>query len=115
MGVRVTILDDAQDRLGVTHLAYLLVLGPRSDLPPFAMWPAFPASDYYEGSVALGVAPEGQSRAALIRHVLARFRSPTHPYARARCPMSLSRTTSRRLSDLDVESRHVNQRCSGVS
>ena len=26
-------------------------------LPPFAMWPAFPASDYYEGSVAVGLAP----------------------------------------------------------
>jgi hypothetical protein len=26
-------------------------------LPPFAMWPAFPTSDYYEGSVAMGLAP----------------------------------------------------------
>src|SRR5262249_3829390 len=54
-----TILDDAQDRLGVSHLAYLLDLGSRSDLPPFAVWPAFPAADYYGGSVALGVAPRG--------------------------------------------------------
>ena len=62
-----------------------------------------------------GSPPEGQSRAALTRHVLARFRSSTHPYARARCPMSLSRATTRRLPDLVVESRHVNQLCSGVS
>src|SRR5437868_5982228 len=41
-----TISDDAQDRLGVTHLAYLLVLGLQSDLSPFAMWPAFPTADY---------------------------------------------------------------------
>ena len=26
-------------------------------LPPFARWPAFPAADYYEGSVAVGLAP----------------------------------------------------------
>ena len=31
-------------------------------LPPFAMWPAFPAADYYEGSVAMRVAPGRQSR-----------------------------------------------------
>ena len=37
--------------------------------------------------------PEGQSRAALTRHVLARCRSSTHPYARTRCPMSHSRAT----------------------
>jgi hypothetical protein len=28
-----------------------------NNLPPFAMWPAFPTSDYYGGSVAVGVAP----------------------------------------------------------
>jgi hypothetical protein len=31
-------------------------------LPPFAMWPVFPASDYYGGSVALGLAPDRRSR-----------------------------------------------------
>src|SRR6516165_12659789 len=31
-------------------------------LPPFALWSAFPASDYYGGSVALGLAPLRQSR-----------------------------------------------------
>ena len=54
-----SILDDAQDRLGVSHLADLLGLGRRSDLSPFALWPAFPAPDYYGDSVALGVAPRG--------------------------------------------------------
>ena len=40
-----------------------------------------------------GSPPEGQSRAALNRHVVARFRSSTHPYARTRCPMSHPRAT----------------------
>ena len=40
-----------------------------------------------------GSPPEGQSRAAPTRHVLARFRSSTHPYARTRCPMSHSRVS----------------------
>jgi hypothetical protein len=31
-------------------------------LPPFALWPALPASDYYGGSVALGLAPDRRSR-----------------------------------------------------
>src|SRR5947209_16597041 len=34
------------------------VLTP-SNLSPFALWPAFPTADYYEDSVALGVAPRG--------------------------------------------------------
>src|SRR5215467_2541201 len=36
--------------------------GRRGHLPPFALWPAFPASDYYGGSVAVGVAPFRRSR-----------------------------------------------------
>ena len=36
-----------------------LVLTLKRHLPPFAMWPAFPTSDYYEGSVAIGLAPVG--------------------------------------------------------
>src|SRR3954463_3492647 len=31
-------------------------------LPPFALELAFPAADYYEGSVALGLAPDRRSR-----------------------------------------------------
>src|SRR5687767_5235189 len=30
-------------------------------LPPFAVWPAFPAADYYGGSVAVGLAPRRRS------------------------------------------------------
>ena len=30
-------------------------------LPPFAMWPVFPTADYYEGSVAVGLAPSRRS------------------------------------------------------
>jgi len=39
-------------------------------LPPFAMWPAFPASDYYDGSVPMGVAPVRESRIPCWSHVL---------------------------------------------
>src|SRR5215831_9742394 len=31
-------------------------------LPPFAMWTAFPSSDYYGASVALGLSPFRRSR-----------------------------------------------------
>ncbi len=60
--------DDIQDRCGVSHLAYLAMPGYRSSLPPFALWPAFPAAsvgrhshDYYGGSVAVGLAPRRRS------------------------------------------------------
>ena len=42
------------------HVAYLIPY-LLIDLPPFAMWPAFPASDYYGVSVAVGLAPCRQS------------------------------------------------------
>ena len=35
-------------------------------LPSFAMCRAFPGSDYYEGSVAIGVSPRRQSRVGLL-------------------------------------------------
>src|SRR5439155_20287285 len=54
--------DDPQDSLGFTHLAYLPVLSDRRHLPPFAMWSAFPTSDYYGGSVTIGLAPIGVGR-----------------------------------------------------
>jgi hypothetical protein len=37
--------------------------GSSDHLSPFAMWRAFPTSDYYGDSVALGLAPRGRSRA----------------------------------------------------
>jgi hypothetical protein len=56
----------ALQRLGVRgsaslHLADLAPSHPRR-LPPFAMRPALPASDYYEGSVAIGLVPRRRSR-----------------------------------------------------
>jgi hypothetical protein len=48
-------------------------------LPPFALWPAFPASDYYEGSVALGLAPHRRSRLLDLIDVIARVRCPVRP------------------------------------
>ena len=53
--------DDGEYRFGVPHLAYLHALSPSDHLTPFAMWPAFPASDYYGVSVAVGLAPPRQS------------------------------------------------------
>src|SRR5262249_39854696 len=57
-----------------------------------------------------GSPPEGQSRAPLIHHVLARFRSSTHPYPRTRCPMSHSRATAGLLRHPTIECHHVIQR-----
>src|SRR5262249_9500729 len=45
---------------GSWHLAYLRPLVP-AYLSPFAMCSAFPISDYYEASVALGLAPRRRS------------------------------------------------------
>src|SRR4051812_14194543 len=44
------------------HTFPLIYADARTHLPPFALWPAFPAADYYGGSVALGVAPFRRSR-----------------------------------------------------
>src|SRR4051812_27975872 len=52
---------------------------PSDHLPPFAMWPALPAADYYEGSVALGLAPDRRSRLPPLIDVLARLRCPVRP------------------------------------
>jgi len=38
---------------------------------PFAMWLAFPAPDYYDHSVTLGLSPRRPSRSSLLQHVLA--------------------------------------------
>src|SRR5258708_29804288 len=51
-------------------------------LPPFALWPAFPASDYDGGSVAIGLAPGRRSRVFLVLYVRAWFRPSIHPYSR---------------------------------
>src|SRR4051812_5673750 len=37
------------------------VLAILRHLPSFAMWPAFPTADYYEGSVAVGLAARRRS------------------------------------------------------
>ena len=56
---------------------------PRSDrLSPFAMCPAFPGSDYYGESVAIGLCARRRSWASSPSHVRAWFRPSTHPYTR---------------------------------
>jgi hypothetical protein len=47
------------------------------------MWMVFPSSDYYQDSVTLGLASFRRSWISPISYVLARFRSPTHPYTQA--------------------------------
>ena len=48
---------DVQYSFGALHCAYLPVVFRRNHLPSFAMYQAFPGSDYYEGSVAIGGLP----------------------------------------------------------
>ena len=63
------------------HVAYLtpyLLI----DLSPFAMCPAFPDSDYYEDSVALGLAPGRRSRVFRSSYVRAWVRPSVRLYAR---------------------------------
>lgn len=51
-------------------------------LPPFAIWPAVPVSDYYGDSLARGLAPRRRSRVSRVLDVRAWFRPSTHPYTR---------------------------------
>jgi hypothetical protein len=41
------------------------------NLPPFAMWPAFAASDYYEGSINLHSIGDTTTRASLAGRAIA--------------------------------------------
>jgi hypothetical protein len=49
-------MSGSASALGITHA---LATRHRTYLTPFAMWPAFPTSDYYGVSVAMGVSPSG--------------------------------------------------------
>jgi hypothetical protein len=53
-------------------------LGPdiRTNLPPFAVQPAFPTSDYYGGSVAMRLSPFRPSRGPYAVDVTGWFRCP---------------------------------------
>jgi len=48
----------------------------QTNLPPFAVWPAFPTADYYGGSVAMRVAPFRPSRVPPTVDVTGWFRRP---------------------------------------
>ena len=43
-----------------------LCSGSPDRLPPFALWPAFPTSDYYGDSVAVGHAPVSLPRVPVV-------------------------------------------------
>jgi hypothetical protein len=51
------------------------------------MWTAFPPSDYYGNSVAMGLSPFRQSHASLTLYVLARFRCPVRSVMRLIAPV----------------------------
>ena len=60
--------EDTLHRFGVPHSAYLPTPGCPNHLAPFALWAAFPPSlagrdsgDYYEASVAIGLASRRRS------------------------------------------------------
>ena len=57
-------------------------------LSPFALGPVFPDPDYYEDSVAMGLAPGRRSRVFRSSYVRAWVRPSTHPYARDHLPVS---------------------------
>ena len=59
---------DVQDYVGITHHTRLQSCHP-THLPPFAMWPAFPTSDYYGGSVPVGVVPFRESHVPFVTDV----------------------------------------------
>ena len=61
---------------------------PSDHLTPFAMWPAFPASDYYGVSVAMGLAPGRRSRVSPLMYVLAWVRPPFVPTPGMSFPVS---------------------------
>jgi hypothetical protein len=115
-------VDDAQDRLVVPHLAYLLGLGPRSDLSPFALWPAFSAVDYSGDSVALGVAPRGSiscctdpARDSAVQVVDSSLRSDSlSEVTLASYGVSGCETLRGGAQAPPVERRHISQRCGGV-
>ena len=100
------VADDPQERLGVPHHAYLLArvssapalptrarsrLWPSFEGCPFALWTAFPpaeagrhAGDYYEGSVAIGLASRRRSRVCAFLTSRARRRRPVRPLDQGR-------------------------------
>ena len=56
---------DVQYSFGISRHEYLPVVFRRNHLSSFAMWTAFPSSDYYEDSVTIGVSPRRPSRVPL--------------------------------------------------
>ena len=71
----VTLSMSSSSPVGDIHSAQVLVhLGPFAletspDLSPFALWTALPSADYYEDSVAVGLAPGRPSRVPLVLNV----------------------------------------------
>ncbi len=73
-----SVTDDIQNGFGILHCASLLVL-MSGYLFSFAVGTAFPSPDYYENSVAMGLAPVRRSRAWLVRYAERGLGSPLIP------------------------------------
>src|SRR5262249_51786558 len=94
-------------RFSAPHVACLPAVPPTSR-PPFATWTAFPSSDSYGDSVAMGPPLAGLlpwRRSCFSYHVTYRdrFRSPTHPWNRVHLP---DRCTGRSCRPPDGYGRH---------
>jgi hypothetical protein len=55
--------------VSAVRISRTFLFSHRYYLPPFALWLAFPASDYYGGSVAMGLAPGRQSRVPFVLYM----------------------------------------------
>lgn len=97
------------DRCGDPHYAYRPIMLTLNRLAPFALWTAFPSSlvgrdsyDYYEASVAIGLAPRRRSRVRPCCTYRAERRWPTHLLECPHWASPAPRRLRRRIRDVDA-------------
>ena len=64
-----SVLMNFKNGVGPAHPTHLHVPSIPTHLPPFAMWAAFPSSDYYGGSVTIGLSTRRRSRVPCVLDV----------------------------------------------